>query len=295
MEQREGSADVVEAPAGRLGDLLRVRPGEVDLESIDPKSTPGFAGDKVAAQTALAILGEPLADLQERLFAEGISGGRRALLLVLQGMDTSGKGGTVRHVVGQVDPQGVHITSFKRPTPEELAHDFLWRIRKRLPEPGRIGVFDRSHYEDVLIVRVHDLVPPEAWERRYEQINLFEEQLAAAGTRVLKVFLHISADDQKERLLARLADPTKHWKFNVGDLDERRHWSEYQRAYAAVLERCNPQSAPWHVVPAGRKWYRNWAVGTLLHEALEDMALAWPDPELDVPALRRRLETDRPA
>ncbi len=283
-------------PSGApLSGLLRARPGAVDLAGVDTRSTPGFAGDKAASVAALAELGRPLADLQERLFAEGLAGGSRALLVVLQGMDTSGKGGIVRGVVGQVDPQGVRIASFKKPTAEELAHDFLWRIRKRLPPPGLLGVFDRSHYEDVLIVRVHDLVPPEAWERRYEQINAFEAELATAGTRVLKVFLHISADDQKERLLARLADPAKHWKFNEGDLDERKHWTAYQEAYAAVLERCNPDAAPWHVVPAGRKWYRNWAVATLLHETLTDMAPDWPDPNLDVPALRKRLQTEDPA
>ena len=278
--------------AKSLSDLLRAKPGALE---IDSRSTPGFDGDKAAGEAALADLSRPLADLQERLFAEGVAGGSRSLLVVLQGMDTSGKDGTVRGVVGNVDPQGVRITSFKKPTEEELAHDFLWRIRKRLPDPGLIGVFNRSHYEDVLIVRVHDLVPKEAWERRYDAINAFEAELATAGTRVVKFFLHISADDQKERLLARLDDPTKHWKWNTADLDERQYWNAYQESYAAVLERCNPDSAPWYVVPAGRKWYRNWAIATLLLETLTDMAPTWPDPDLDVPALKARLMKEGPA
>ncbi len=274
-----------------LSTLLRAG-SELDLAAIDSRSTPGFDGDKLAGEAALAELAEPLADVQEQLFAEGVHDGRRSLLVVLQGMDTSGKDGTIRKVVGMVDPQGVRITSFKRPTEEELAHDFLWRIRKRLPEPGLLGVFNRSHYEDVLIVRVHDLVPRETWEPRYDEINAFEAELAEAGTRVVKVFLHISQEDQEERLLARLNDPSKHWKFNEADLDERRHWSAYQEAYRAVLTRCNPDSAPWYVVPAGRKWYRNWAVATLLHETLVAMNPRWPDPGLDVERLRRRLKTE---
>jgi PPK2 family polyphosphate:nucleotide phosphotransferase len=274
-----------------LSELLRARSG-VELAAIDSRSTPGFDGDKVAGEAALAELSEPLAADQEQLFAEGVAGGRRSLLVVLQGMDTSGKDGTIRKVVGMVDPQGVRITSFKRPTEEELAHDFLWRIRKRLPEPGLIGVFNRSHYEDVLIVRVHDLVPREAWERRYDTINTFEAELAAAGTKVIKVFLHVSEQDQEERLLARLDDPTKHWKFNEADLDERRHWDAYQEAYEVVLTRCNPDAAPWYIVPAGRKWYRNWAVATLLHETLAAMEPQWPDPGLDVERLRHRLKTE---
>jgi PPK2 family polyphosphate:nucleotide phosphotransferase len=276
-----------------LSKLLRAGP-DLDVAAVDSRSTPGFDGDKPAGEAALAELAEPLAAAQEQLFAEGVTGGTRSLLVVLQGMDTSGKDGTIRKVVGMVDPQGVRITAFKRPTAEELAHDFLWRIRKRLPEPGLIGVFNRSHYEDVLIVRVHDLVPREAWERRYDAINAFEAELSSAGTKVVKVFLHISKADQKERLLARLDDPSKHWKFDEADLDERRHWGAYQEAYTAILTRCNPDAAPWYVVPAGRKWYRNWAVATLLHEALAEMKPRWPDPGLDVERLRARLlkETD---
>ena len=277
-----------------LSKLLRAG-ADIDLASIDSRSTPGFEGDKAAGEAALGELAEPLAAAQEQLFAEGVTGGTRSLLVVLQGMDTSGKDGTIRKVVGMVDPQGVRITAFKRPTEEELAHDFLWRIRKRLPEPGLIGVFNRSHYEDVLIVRVHDLVPREAWERRYDAINAFEAELAEAGTKVVKLFLHVSQEDQEERLLARLEDPSKHWKFDEADLNERRHWSAYQEAYRAILARCNPDSAPWYVVPAGRKWYRNWAVATLLHEALAEMKPGWPDPGLDVERLRARLLSEKDA
>ncbi|MGQ0846111.1 MAG: PPK2 family polyphosphate kinase [Sporichthyaceae bacterium] len=281
------------APA-ELGKLLRVQGGALDLAALDPRSTPGFDGDKATAVAAVAELGPELAELQERLFAQGISGGTRSLLLVLQGMDTSGKGGTVRNVVGLVDPQGVRIAGFKKPTEEELAHDFLWRIRRALPGPGMLGVFDRSHYESVLIERVRNLVPPEQWVTYYDAINLFEAELVAAGTPVLKICLHIDADIQKERLLARLDNPAKHWKFNEGDLVERRVWSAYREAYEVALTRCDTEAAPWYVVPAGRKWYRDWAVATLLRDALLAMDLDWPDPGLDVPALRARLETEQP-
>jgi PPK2 family polyphosphate:nucleotide phosphotransferase len=207
-------------------------------------------------------------------------------------MDTSGKGGVLRHVIGQVDPQGCEIASFKAPTREELAHDFLWRIRRRLPGPGKLGVFDRSHYEDVLVVRVHDLVPRSTWGRRYATINRFEAGLAERDVRVVKVFLHISKEEQRQRLLARLDDPTKHWKFNPQDVDERAYWSDYQQAYEAALERCNTDLVPWYRVPADRKWYRNWAVASLLVEQLEDMKLTWPKADVDVEEQRARLLAD---
>jgi PPK2 family polyphosphate:nucleotide phosphotransferase len=214
------------------------------------------------------------------------------VLLVLQGMDTSGKGGVLRHVIGQVDPQGCEIASFKAPTREELAHDFLWRIRRRLPGPGKLGVFDRSHYEDVLTVRVHDLVPRSTWSRRYGTINRFEAGLAERDVRVVKVFLHISKEEQRQRLLARLDEPTKHWKYNPHDVDERAFWPDYQQAYEAALERCNTGLAPWYRVPADRKWYRNWAVASLLVEQLEDMKLTWPKADYDVEEERARLLAD---
>jgi PPK2 family polyphosphate:nucleotide phosphotransferase len=278
--------------AARVSDLLRIPAGPVDLSALDTRATPGFDGDKAAGKAELAALGPRLSDLQERLHAEGGTGGSRSLLLVLQGMDTSGKGGVVRHVIGQVDPQGCTIASFKAPTKEELAHDFLWRIRRRLPGPGKLGVFDRSHYEDVLVVRVHGLVPRSTWSRRYAAINRFEARLVTDQVRVVKVFLHISKEEQRQRLLARLDDPTKHWKFNPRDVDERAFWDDYQEAYAAALERCNSDAAPWYRVPADRKWYRNWAVASLLVEQLEDMKLAWPKPDFDVEEQRARLLAD---
>ena len=278
--------------AARVSDLLRVPSGPVDLSALDTRATPGFDGDKAAGRASLAALSPRLSDLQERLHAEGVSGGSRRLLLILQGMDTSGKGGVIRHVVGQVDPQGCAITSFKAPTREELAHDFLWRIRRRLPGPGKLGVFDRSHYEDVLIVRVHNLVPRTTWMRRYAAINRFEARLADDDVRVVKVFLHISQEEQRQRLLARLDDPTKLWKFNPHDVDERASWADYQEAYAAALERCNNDTAPWYRVPADRKWYRDWAVANLLVEHLEDMKLTWPKPDFDSEEQRARLLAD---
>jgi PPK2 family polyphosphate:nucleotide phosphotransferase len=205
-------------------------------------------------------------------------------------MDTSGKGGTVGHVLGQVDPAGVLIAAFKRPTPEELAHDFLWRVRRRLPEAGMLGVFDRSHYEDVVTVRVLKLADKRTWTRRYRSIERFEASLTQDGTTLVKCFLHISADEQKARLLARLDDPTKHWKYNPGDLDNRVLWDEYMSAYGEAIERTSTDVAPWYVVPADRKWYRNWAISTLLLEALGGLGLAWPTAAFDVDAERRRLQ-----
>jgi PPK2 family polyphosphate:nucleotide phosphotransferase len=275
---------------------LRLPPGPVDLASLDTRATPGFTGDKQEGKAALEALGDDLADLQERLYAEATAdvGHGRAVLLVLQGMDTSGKGGVLRHTVGLVDPQGVAITSFKAPTEEELQHDFLWRIRKALPTKGRIGVFDRSHYEDVLIGRVRDLAPPDEIERRYDEINAFEAEVVGAGITIVKCMLHISADMQKERLLARLDDPTKHWKFNPKDIDERGLWGDYRRAYEIALERTNTEVAPWYVVPSDRKWFRNLAVGQLLHEVLSQMAPSWPAADFDVAEQRLRLEGEAP-
>ena len=273
----------------RVSDLLRLPSGPVDLAAIDTAATPGFDGGKKAGTKALLTLGPRLADLQERLFAEGKSGGTRSLLLVLQGMDTSGKGGTVRHVVGEVDPQGVSITAFKAPTKEELAHDFLWRIRKRLPAPGMIGVFDRSHYEDVVVVRVRELVDTATWQGRFATINRFEEKLAAEGTTVVKCFLHLSKTESRDRLLERLDNPDKLWKFNPGDVDTRAEWDPLLEAYGDALERCNTAAAPWYVVPADRKWYRNWAIMNLLVEQLEAMDVSWPAADFDVDEQRARV------
>jgi PPK2 family polyphosphate:nucleotide phosphotransferase len=211
------------------------------------------------------------------------------VLLVLQGMDTSGKGGVVRHVVGAVQPQGVAVTSFKRPTPEELKHGFLWRVRRAVPGPGMLGVFDRSHYEDVLVGRVRELATPAVIERRYREIVRFESQLADDGVTVVKVFLHLSPWEQKQRLLARLDDSAKRWKFDPSDLDDRELWPAYQRAYETVLERTSTDAAPWYVVPADRKWYRNWAVGRLLLETLLELDPRLPEPTYDVAEQRDRL------
>ena len=276
--------------------LLRLPPGPVDLTTLPTDATPGFDGGKKEGKKALEALGEPLSDLQERLFAEGISdvGHGRAVLLVLQGMDTSGKGGVLRHTVGLVDPQGVRITSFKAPTDEEKKHDFLWRIRKGLPSAGHIGVFDRSHYEDVLIARVRQLAPAEEIERRYDAINAFETEVLGAGITIVKCMLHISPETQKERLLARLDKPEKNWKFNPGDVDERGRWAEYREAYEIALERTNTEVAPWHVIPSDHKWYRNLAIGQILHDTLARMAPVWPAADYDVSTQRSRLEDEVP-
>ncbi|HEY2880523.1 PPK2 family polyphosphate kinase, partial [Nocardioides sp.] len=255
--------------------LHRLSPGPVDLSDLPTDATPGFDGGKTKGKAALFALGEGLSDLQERLWAERGTGSRRRILLVLQGMDTSGKGGVLRHTVGLVDPQGVKITSFKAPTADERKHHFLWRVRRALPEPGYVGVFDRSHYEDVLIVRVHEMADPDTIEHRYDEINEFEAELVADGVVIVKCMLHVSAAEQKERLLARLASEDKYWKFNPGDIDERAFWRDYRTAYEIALERTNTELAPWYVVPADKKWYRNLVIGGLLLDHLRGLNLQW--------------------
>jgi len=279
-------------PPASLSTLLMARTAE-DLLRHDPRDTPGFLGTKDEAKAVMPVLSDEVAGLQERLYAEADGGGRRSLLLVVQGMDTSGKGGIMRHVVGACDPQGVRLTAFKAPTRVERAHPFLWRIRKALPLPGEIGVFDRSHYEDVLIVRVRNLVPPARWRRRYDQINEFEQQVAASGTTIVKVMLNISPDEQYARLSERLARPDKYWKYNPGDVDERLLWPAYQEAYAAAIERCSTDVAPWYVVPADRKWYARYAVLGLLREQLEKMDPQWPRAGFRISAEQARLEAAR--
>ncbi|MFI5668500.1 PPK2 family polyphosphate kinase [Streptomyces sp. NPDC051704] len=270
--------------------LLRAPAGErLDLGAFDPASTPGGPDGKAAGLAAAARLAVPLAALQERLYAASTAGDRRRVLLVLQGMDTSGKGGTVKHVIGLFNPSGCRIRSFKAPTPEEHAHPFLWRIRKALPVPGEIGIFDRSHYEDVLIARVRELVSRSQLNRRYAQINRFEQSLADDGVTLVKVFLHIGYEEQRERLLERLDTPDKHWKFHTGDIDERALWPEYRHAYELALQRCSTDAAPWYVVPADRKWYRNWAITKLLLEHLEELDPRYPAAGFDVEESRRRL------
>ena len=271
-----------------FGDALRVGPG-FRLADVDPTSTPAFDGKRRNAAELMTETDDELDDLQERLYADGTAGGTRAVLLVVQGMDTAGKGGIMRHVVGSVDPQGVQHTAFKAPSEEERAHDFLWRIHKALPHAGQIGVFDRSHYEDVLIVRVRRLVPEAVWSARYEQINAFEAQVSAGGTEIVKVMLNISPQEQKLRLMSRLDRADKHWKYNPGDTDERKLWDEYMQAYQVALERCTTDVAPWYVVPADRKWYARLAVQQLLLERLRSMDPQWPTATFDVDAEKRRL------
>jgi PPK2 family polyphosphate:nucleotide phosphotransferase len=274
-----------------ISELLRLPLGGVDLAQFDPASTPGFSGDKEDASEITEALAPELGDLQERLFAAGRvkETTDRKILIVLQGMDTSGKGGTIRHAIGMVDPQGVKIKAFKAPTEEERAHHYLWRIERELPVPGLIGIFDRSHYEDVLVVRVHKLVDESVWSKRYDEINAWEKDLVEQGTVLIKCFFHISSAEQKERLMARLEDPTKHWKYNPGDVDERANWSAYMRAYQTVLERCNTEHAPWYVIQADRKWYRNWAVAQLLTEHLRALDLDWPAADYDVEQEKARV------
>jgi PPK2 family polyphosphate:nucleotide phosphotransferase len=283
----------------QLRDLLRVNPGgQFDLATVDPRSTPGLPGrhrigdPRRWAAGQLESAGIELARYQQQLYATAKRGGdRRRLLLVLQAMDCGGKDGTIKNVAGTMNPQGMHIVGFGPPTEEERAHHYLWRIRRALPEPGYVGVFNRSHYEDVLVVRVHDLVPRRVWSRRYDEINRFERDLVGDGLVLVKVMLHISPEEQKARLLERLTDPAKHWKYSPGDVDERALWADYQRAYADALARCSTQHAPWYVVPADRKWYRNWAVSHLLRETFADMKLSYPPADFDVAAECRRLST----
>jgi PPK2 family polyphosphate:nucleotide phosphotransferase len=277
--------------APSVTELLRLPAEAVDLAKLDPAGTPGFSGKKADAAKATEALAPELGDLQERLYAAGRipNAPDRRILVILQGMDTSGKGGVIRHAIGMVDPQGIKIKSFRAPTEEERRHPFLWRIEREVPPPGMIGIFDRSHYEDVLVVRVNQLVARSVWSKRYDEINAFEERLAANGTILIKCFLHISADEQKKRLLARLEDPTKHWKYNPGDVDVRAKWPDYQEAYADALERCSTQHAPWYVVPSDRKWYRNWAVAQLLAEQLRALNLEWPVADFDVEIEKARV------
>jgi PPK2 family polyphosphate:nucleotide phosphotransferase len=275
--------------------------GPVDLTAIDPRSTPGLPGRKVTgadqklwARAEVERIGAELATQQEMLFAQAAVEPQlgRSVLLVLQAMDCGGKDGAIKRVAGTMDPLGLQIKAFGPPTPEELRHDFLWRIRKALPPAGFVGVFNRSHYEDVLVVRVNGLAPESVWRPRYKKINDFEHRLAGAGTTIVKVMLHISRDEQRQRLLQRLINPDKQWKFKPADLDARAKWDDYQAAYAEALTRCASDEAPWYVLPADRKWYRDWALAHLLRETFADLKLSYPRPEYDVTAQRHRLEAD---
>ena len=275
-------------PAGSPTDLapviapLRVEPGSaVDLGAIDPGATPEFEGDKETSEVELDALRDELTDFQERLWAEK----KQSLLIVLQAMDGGGKDGTIRKVFTAFNPQGTRVTGFGVPTEEELAHDFLWRIHPNAPGKGRIGIFNRSHYEDVLVVRVNELAPKSVWSRRYELINGFEQSLAEAGTTILKLMLHISRDEQRERFEKRLDDPARRWKFRLADLDARAKWSDYMAAYAEALSRCSTPHAPWFVIPADRKWYRDLAVARIVTDAARRMNPQYPEPEEDLSAV----------
>jgi PPK2 family polyphosphate:nucleotide phosphotransferase len=270
-------------------ETLRIGSGFVLAES-DPDSTPGYAGDKADGNALLADLDGKLAELQETLFAESRFGGTKRILLILQAMDTAGKGGIVKHVMAAMDPQGVQFKAFKAPTEEEKSYDFLWRIEKEVPAAGMVGVFDRSQYEDVIIHRVRGWASPEELKRRYRSINEFEARLADSGTKTVKVMLNISRDEQKARLLARLDNPAKHWKYSHGDLDERAFWDDYMAAYQAAFDETNNEAAPWHVVPANKKWFARIAVQQLVLSALTDLQLEWPKADFDVDVERQLVE-----
>jgi PPK2 family polyphosphate:nucleotide phosphotransferase len=259
-------------------DQYRVTPGStVKLDRWDPNDKSVFPGKKKEGREELTRLNERLETLQELHYAEG----KHRLLVVLQARDAGGKDGTIRHVFEGVNPQGVKVASFKRPTPVELAHDYLWRVHPRVPGNGEFVIFNRSHYEDVLVVRVHSLVAPDVWRKRYDHINDFERMLVEEGTTILKFYLNIDQEEQRERFQARLDDPSKHWKFNPGDLKERELWSEYTKAYEDVLSKTSTEWAPWYVVPANRKWYRNLVIASIIIDTLEKLDMHFPEPDFD--------------
>ena len=260
-------------------DRYRIAPGtEVDLARHDPRDKSLFDGDKEAGRAETKRLNERLEGLQELLWAEG----RHKLLVVLQAMDAGGKDGTIRHVFDGTNPQGVKVASFKKPTERELAHDYLWRVHRHAPAAGEITIFNRSHYEDVLVVRVFELVPEARWRRRYRHIVEFERLLADEGTTIVKLFLHISKEEQKERFQARLDEPHKRWKFSKGDLGVRRRWDDYMRAFEEAIARTSTELAPWYVIPADRKWYRNLVISKILVGTLEGLDMSYPEPEEDL-------------
>jgi PPK2 family polyphosphate:nucleotide phosphotransferase len=258
-----------------MDETYRVKPGrKIKLSDHDPEDKSQFSGGKKEAKAKLAELSQRLDELQEVLYAEH----KHKILVVLQALDTGGKDGTIRAVFSGINPQGVHVASFKVPTPEELDHDYLWRIHAQVPGKGEMVIFNRSHYEDVLVVRVHNLVPEAVWRKRYAQIRDFERMLAEEGTTILKFFLNISMDEQKKRLQERLDDPKKRWKFNPGDLKERALWDDYASAYQDAINETSTKWAPWYVIPANRNWYRDLAVASIIVQALEDLKLQYPEP-----------------
>ena len=273
----------------RPDESLRVGPG-FRLEDVDPDSKPGTNANKAEGLAELASSAQELRELQEKLFAQSREGAPQRLLVVLQAMDAAGKGGVVNHVFGQLEPYGLELTAFKAPSEEEREHDFLWRIEPRVPGPGVIGLFDRSHYEDVLIQRVRGFAPPEEIERRYGAIAEFEKRIADEGVHIIKIMLHVSPEEQASRLLDRLDTPEKHWKYNPGDVDERLHWKSYMEAFQIAIERTNAEHAPWFVVPANAKWYARAAVQRIVISELQRVAPAWPAVKFDVAAERERVQ-----
>ncbi|KAB8292868.1 PPK2 family polyphosphate kinase [Bifidobacterium avesanii] len=275
-----------EAPAERLRFGAGWR-----LDDAIGGTTPGFHGDKADGERFIAISADQIARYQRLLYACGLKGSRRRVLIVLQGMDASGKGSLVRHVFRQGDPMGIHYHGFAAPTAEERAHDFLWRVERELPKPGWIAVFDRSHYEDVVMPRVWGTLPEEEWRPRYERIADFEQALADDGCAIIKIFLAVSREEQRRHFLGRLNDPTKHWKFAMSDLDARDRWDDYMAAWREVFERTSTDAAPWYVVPADNRWYSRAVVSELLRTTIAGMGLDWPgfDADVDVDEVRRRL------
>ncbi len=287
-KKKKGDKREAKAAPPTVRDLLRVGP-DFDLKAVDPRRVLAGPNDKVLARAEAAALEGEVTGLQERLFAESKDGGKRRLLIVLQGMDTSGKGGAVKAIDRVCEPIGLRMTNFGAPTKEEKRRHFLWRIDRAMPPAGAIGIFDRSHYEDVLIVRVRNLVPEDVWSGRYDEINAWEQKWSEQGVVFLKCMLHISKEEQQQRLLDRLADPSKHWKYNPGDVDERQLWDQYQAAYQAALTRCSTTFAPWYVIPADRKWHRDWLLTQLVAETLREMNPQYPTMDFDVAAEKARL------
>jgi len=268
--------------------LFKVEPGKkLDLSKIDPNDTAGFKSKKQAL-SRLEKNNALMSELQYKLYAEG----KQSLLIVLQAMDAAGKDGTINHVMAHLNPQGCRVQAFKAPTPEERSHDFLWRVHKHVPRDGEIVIFNRSHYEDVLVVRVHDLVPKKTWSKRYDKINEFEKLLASNNTKIVKFFLHISKDEQLDRFIKRLETPEKHWKISDSDYPERKHWNQYMSAFEDALSKCSTKHAPWYVIPANHKWFRNLAVSQILVETMKSMKMKIPAPSVDIAEIRRLADAE---
>lgn len=273
-------------------DRYRVRFGQkIKLAEWDANKKDGFSGTKEEARTELADLTQKLAELQDILFAQH----EHKILIILQAMDTGGKDGVIRSVFGKVDPQGVRVANFKVPTPIELDHDYLWRVHQQVPGKGELVIFNRSHYEDVLVVRVHQLAPEKAWKRRFQQINAFEKMLVEEGTTLIKFYLHIDPEEQRQRLLERIDIPEKQWKFNSGDLKERGRWKDYMDAYEDVLSKTSTREAPWYIIPANRNWYRNWLIASILVSTLKSLKMKFPPAEENIDQFRQQLEAQAPS